>query len=627
MIAFAIFAGILLVLTASGFAQSDTLPSFAHTDIRYMRLVLDVDPADSFIYGDANICFDVRNSDVYLPIKLELSNAFASVAVFHNGTPLPYIHNGNNICISAPSHWQSSDSIQIVYHGNPSESGLGSVHFDNHDGSPIFWTLSEPYGARDWFPCKQELSDKIDSSCIIVKCPAKYRAASIGILRREYVDHGIRISEWHHNYPCAYYLIAVAVSNYKVYSDWVTLHNGDSIEIVNYVYPERYEQWKRKTCRLAPALRMLCDTFGIYPFIKEKYGHAQFGWHGGMEHQTMSFVSTPDLDLLIHELAHQWFGNAITANSWSDIFLHEGFATYCEMLASELGIGQSCNTVQWRRASIAEICHNHSNSLYCKDTTDANTIFNHSISYNKGAMMLHMLRKEMGDAHFFKCIRNYVEKYKYINTSANAFFATVTEETGRNYDWFVSQWLYGAGMPSFNIKWQQSSSYLIDFAITQTSSHPSVPFFKCKVPLMIYGSNGEKLLVRLNNYTNKQHFTINPGGILVTRIEFDPYCDIISYNNTISHEPKQPTSNIVINKDKNNTIKVSFPDTCDFNWYILKSTTSSDLSFRHQITGNRRIEIHTSDIPEGQYILILEGTNYYSTLLYISRKKKKKAKT
>lgn len=612
----------LICLSDEAYAQpTDT--SLALTDIKFVRLSIDVDPAKRFIKGRAQINFAVSDISLNRPTEIQLADDYIIKSINSHHKPLYYYRRNGHIRIYPVPEWSSLDSITIEYYGVPPSTGLGSVMFDRHESAPVFWTLSEPFGAMDWWPCKQDITDKIDSVAISVTCPEEYRAVSNGVLLSEHKKDGQRTAEWMHRYPIAYHLICVAVSNYRKYSDWLRNSTGDSVEMVNYVYPEKYDQWRRRTYKLQPAYKMMCDYFGDYPFAKEKYGQAQFGWSGGMEHQTMSFISNAGLDLMIHELAHQWFGNMVTCASWRDVFLHEGLATYCELLATEKGVAQSQDAVQWRRASIGRACRKPHGTLFVRGSLDVANVFDTDIVYNKGAMMLHTLRLEIGDQKFFACLRMLAEdaEGRYGNVSVSRFFDMVKSVCGRNMDWFFDQWFYGAGYPIYKIRWNQTSDGLVDVLISQDQSDKSVEFFRCKVPLMLHGENGEKTIFRLNNYYNNQHFTINPK-FDVSSVELDPYGDLITAGSEVESVLGRNFRSVQV-KNEQWGLKISLPDSSRYNWYIMRSMSNSKVSYRDRIGDSRRLDIHTSEMEEGKYILILEGKDYYSTIVNVWKRRKK----
>lgn len=604
--------------------QADT--SIANTDIRHVRLHLCVDPAVRYIKGYAEHIFAVDSGALQRPIDLQLADDYIINSISSRGKPLYYYRHHGHIRIYPDTEWGCIDSLSISYCGVPPCTGLGSVMFDKHDNVPVFWTLSEPFGAMDWWPCKQDITDKIDSVTITAECPERYRAASNGVVSAECIKNGVRTTVWKHSYPVCYHLIALAITNYRTYSEWLRLAGGDSLEIVNYVYPEKYDLWRRRTYKLLPAFKMMCDSFGTYPFHNEKYGHAQFGWQGGMEHQTMSFINTPSLNLMIHELAHHWFGNMISCSGWQDVFLHEGFATYCEMLAAEKGVGASSDAVQWRRACISGACGRPSESVRRNASGDACHIFDYGVSYCKGAMMLHMLRREIGDYLFFRLLKSYVSNplIRYGNTSASDFFGLADKITGRNLEWFFNQWFYGRGYPVYNIKWQQSADELVDILVSQSPADSAAGFFRCKVPLMMHGSNGEKTIFVLNNYYNNQLFTVNPK-FTVKHVELDPYRELVTQNGVVERESLDGGRTINIRRHPG-MIRINLPDSCNFDWYILRPMRNQGNSLMEMINGMRRIEINTSTIEEGKYILILKGRDYYSTIVNVWNRAARRSK-
>lgn len=608
-----------IILTAKEAASQTMDTSLALTDIKFVRLNIDVDPGKRYLKGRAELDFTVPDRSKTLPTEVELADEFIIKSIKSDSTSLYYYRTNGHVRIYPVPEWRGMDSITIEYYGVPPSSGLGSVVFDSHDNTPVFWTLSEPFGAMDWWPCKQDIRDKIDSISITISCPARYRAVANGVAVSERVKGDTRITEWQHHYPIAYHLICVAVSNYRKYSDWLRNSRGDSLEMVNYVYPEKYDQWRRRTYKLQPAYRMMCEYFGNYPFADERYGQAQFGWGGGMEHQTMSFISNAGLNLMIHELAHQWFGNMITSKRWEDIFLHEGLATYCEMLAIEKGVGASSDAPQWRLSCINRAIEKPHESLCRSQARNTDELFDYDVTYCKGAMMLHMLRQNLGDQNFFYCLKSYISNplYRYGNASIEDFINTVNTITGSNMDWFFNQWYYGKGHPRYDILWHQSVDDIVEIAIRQESTDPSVELFRGKVPMMLHGTNGEKIL-----YTpfsrNKYDYGVVAPKFTVKEIELDPYHEIIAEGEV---EPYRHDAGRIQIKKSQSIIKVELPDTSSFTHYWLRS---SKIAQTHYFGNQRKIEIQTSELPNGQYILSFNGRDYYCTTINIWNKRKKK---
>jgi aminopeptidase N len=270
-------------------------------DLYYHRMNWYVNPAVDSIRGAITSYFTALSPMNSIQFELNSPMVVESVK-FHNNLITTYTHTSNIITVTLPNTIpiNQKDSITINYKGSPPQGvGFGSFIQDSHNGVPIIWTLSEPFGAPDWWPCKNSLSDKIDSIDIYVTIPNQnqYRVASNGLLKSEAVAGPKKIFHWKHKYPIATYLIAIAVTNYQVYSDFASLHSG-TLEILNYVFPEDYTTAHSSTPDLIPVLQLYDSLFFDYPYMNEKYGHAQFGWGGGMEHQTMTFLVNFGYDLM-----------------------------------------------------------------------------------------------------------------------------------------------------------------------------------------------------------------------------------------------------------------------------------------------------------------------------------------
>jgi len=493
----------------------------SNIDVFYHRLEWQIDPAVYYIKGTVTTYFHAKQN--LNQLEFDLSDSLIVDSVIYHTVSIGFTQvPGDVLQINLPANIPSGnqDSLTVCYQGIPPSSGFGSFIQTTHDSVPVIWTLSEPYGAKDWWPCKQNLNDKIDSIDMFVTCPSAYRAAGNGLLVGEKSMGGLKVYHWKHRHPIAAYLIATALTNYEVYTDTVPLSTGN-LNMLNYVYPETKASAQSLTPALIPAMQLYDSLFIPYPFMDEKYGHAQFGWGGGMEHQTMSFVGAFSFALLAHELAHQWFGDFVTCGSWEDIWLNEGFATYCTALTYE-HLFNGIWWMPWKKQSIDYITTSPGGSVMVDDTTSVNRIFDGRLSYRKGAYVLHMLRWVTGDSAFFAGIRNYLLDSNIADGYALTadFQAHLEQSSGLNLSEFFNDWYYGQGFPVYQILWSQDADFNVNVHIYQSQSDPSVSFFEMPVPLLAKNTVQDSIIV-LHDSVNNQAFTFNPGFQLDSLI-FDP---------------------------------------------------------------------------------------------------------
>ncbi|MBU2921755.1 T9SS type A sorting domain-containing protein [Winogradskyella psychrotolerans] len=512
-------------------------------DVKYHRLELNIDPSVATISGDVTTYFEAK--EAMTEITFDLADNMIVSQVLQRGNNLSYTQNSDDeLIITLPTTQAQGvlDSLTVSYAGNPVSSGFGSFEQTTHgnDNDPIIWTLSEPYGAKGWWPCKQDLIDKIEDIDVYITTPVlnplnkPYVVVSNGLEQSQVVTGSEKTTHFKHGHPIPAYLIAVAVTNYEVYSHEVA-NNGSPFDIVNYVYPENLASAQASTGVTVDIMNLFTNLFEEYPFADEKYGHAQFGWGGGMEHTTISFMGSFNRGLIAHELAHQWFGNKITCGSWKDIWLNEGFATYLSGLVIE-GLDGASNFKSWRQQIVNNITSQPHGAVYLtdQDTTSVNRIFSSRLSYNKGAMVLHMLRKKLGDTDFYQGLQNYLDRpdlaYNYAKTED--FIDVMEAITGEDLDEFFNDWVYNQGYPTYAVNWNQDESQL-QLMVSQTQSHASVSFFEAEVPIRILGTFGESLDLVLNNTINNEQFfeTVN---FTVQEVLIDPDYHLISKNNTVS---------------------------------------------------------------------------------------------
>ena len=476
-------------------------------------------------------------------VTFDLADNMIVSQVIQNGNTLTFVQNTNDelvITLSSTLLQNNTGIVEITYSGTPQSSGFDSFEASTHSGAPILWTLSEPYGAKDWWPCKQDLNDKIDSIDIHITTPSfnsqneEYVAVSNGLEQSQVINGAIKTTHFKHDFPIPAYLVAIAATNYEVYTHEVD-NNGNPFDIVNYVYPESLATAQASTPVTVDIMNLFSDLFEEYPYASEKYGHAQFGWGGGMEHTTVSFMGGFSRGLIAHELAHQWFGDKITCGSWKDIWLNEGFATYLSGLVVEDFDGNAAFT-SWKQSKVNSITSQLDGSVYLtdQDTTNVSRIFNGRLSYNKGSMVLHMLRKKIGDVDFYQGIQNYLSNpnHAFGYAKSEDFIPIMESASGEDLTEFFNDWLYNQGHPSYTIGWSQANPAQVRFEVSQTQSHASVSYFEAPIPIRIHGIGGELLDVVLNNTSNNEVF-IEPVAFTVTSIEFDPEYDLISKNNSV----------------------------------------------------------------------------------------------
>lgn len=521
----------VLFVSATLLAANGSCAKHPTANIVYSRLYFEIDPAIRQVKGVVtHYLLTAHASDT---LYLLLSDSLQIDSIVYHGSATTWLRPGDGQLILPLQNELTNvlDSISVFYSGIPPENGTGSFQNELHQGVPIVWTLSEPYGASDWWPCQNALTDKIDSLDLVVKCPSGNKVASNGLLyRREHFDD-FEVWHWRHRYPIADYLVAFAITNYAYYEEYIPV-GSDTIFVANYVYPEDSADRRTRTGWIHDVYRLFSDLFGPYPFLAEKYGHAEMNRGGGMEHQTMTFIGSFDYEVMVHELAHQWFGDAITCGSWYDLWLNEGWATYSAALAYEHlqgGIYWKPWKDFWRNYVTSE----PDGVVQTLDTLNVPRLFDSRLTYGKAAYTLHMLRWVMTDSLFYQATRQYLDNPELSMGFAKTgdFKSHMEHVSGLDLETFFWQWLQGEGYPTYQVSWNQINDTL-SLLINQSTSHPSVDFFQMPLPLTVF-SAGEATQLRLDNDSQDQAYRLwFPSRI--DSILFDPDLWLLTGNNQVS---------------------------------------------------------------------------------------------
>ncbi|MCF6271433.1 MAG: M1 family metallopeptidase [Melioribacteraceae bacterium] len=424
-------------------------------DVLEYDLKLDVYQKEKIIRGVAKIkviTLDNRADD----IELDFYDNFKIISVKIDEMIASYIYEDNTIRIIKNLISNDTSNVEIAFEGEPQNLGMGSFSMDEKNGKQFLSTLNEPIFASTWFPCNDSPHDKAKLK-ISITHDSSMVTISNGNLVGTTTTGDRRTYSWATDYPIATYLISIYSAPYKIFSQKYYT-NYDSMNIDYYVTEEKYENAKIDFSKHPKYLQILGELFGEYPFIKEKYGVAEILWQqGAMESQTISsiggdFISGMNLneDILIHEVAHHWWGNSVTLKTWKDIWLNEGFATYSEALYYEATRGKKAlNSTMYSFAR--KLDSKNKETLYSPGVN----IFSANV-YNKGAWVLHMLRKEIGDSLFFTGVVAYYEKYKYSNANTEDLKSIFEIVSNIKLDKFFDQWLYkGTGFLELEITWSE----------------------------------------------------------------------------------------------------------------------------------------------------------------------------
>lgn len=608
----------------SGNYKSDTT-----IDVNYYKLELAVQTAPNLLKGKVTINSSVVTASTN-SLFYDFSNALTVDSITSAAGAINYTHSNNIISISLPRAFIQGEliSVTVYYHGVPDPTGLGSFIFGAHNGTPVIWTLSEPFGSSDWFPCKNVPSDKADSCDVWLTCAENFTAVSNGLLKEVITNgDGTKTFKWHGSYPIANYLISLAITNYAQYDLYFKYSPTDSMPFNNFIYPEHLSTLKPQIDKTIGMLSFFSSVYGLYPFIKEKYGHAEFGRLAGMEHQTISSMGFWSDGIIAHELTHQWFGDKITCKDWHHIWLNEGFATYGEALYEEYARGKIAydGFIQ----AIMNNAKTAQGSIYVQDVKNENEIFDGARTYAKGGTVLHMLRNVIGDSLYFASIK------RYASDTTLAYGSAVTEDfqrnieavTGQNLDYFFTQWIYGENYPKYNVSMTSSDagngSYNTSVRIEQ-SVNTNPAFFTMPVDIKLFFDGGDTTLTVFNNaqvqsftFSTKEKpntFKVDPANKILCRITGDEPVTPVSFSLSQNYpNPFNPATTISYQILRTADVQLKI--------YNMLGQEIKNFSYQNQKDGRYKIIFDSFGLSSGTYFYRLIATDTKSGEILFSDSK------
>jgi aminopeptidase N len=499
-------------------------------DIKFYHLDIAIERTNTDVSGNV-----LHRAEVTAPslsqYVFELHPNFIIDSIHVNQQLSSSSRTGNEIFVTLNTPASQGDQLEvrIWYRGTAPNSGSAAIGnglssaSSQSWGNRVTWSLSQPYAAYEWWPCKQVLTDKADSSWVFITTDSTNMAGANGLLTQVTTLGNKKRYEWKSSYPIAYYLISVSVARYIDYSIYANpAGSPNPVLIQNFIYdnPQTLPNFQADIDETKDMMEEMALLFGPYPFDREKYGHCMAPFSGGMEHQTMTTQGFFVFELTAHEIGHQWFGDHVTCATWSDIWVNEGFASYSEYLALEKLHPTDAAPHMFDVHS--NIMSQPGGSVWFTDTTQVSRIFNSRLTYNKGSAILHTLRFEVNnDSLFFLSLRNFLSQYGNSNATALQFKQVIENTTGMNFTTFFNQWFYGEGFPTFTVKWFHKDDQLY-LQNSQTVSMPSVtPLFDTPVEFRLNRGAGQDTLIRLQLNQASQVYALPVGGT-INSVTLDP---------------------------------------------------------------------------------------------------------
>ena len=458
-----------------------------------------------------------------------------------NGTPASFTRPDSTLIVNLGQTVPAGDTFEVAiyYHGTPQTGG--GVFGGGLSISPtLVYADNEPFGIKRWLPILDDPREKALLDFYIT-VPAGYEVVANGSFQGADTVGTQVTHHWHEGYPITPYLIVFAAAvQYAVW--WDTL-NVQGHPLPNVTAVQEYDSVTAvgAFAHLEDMLNYFSETFGLYPFINEKYGHVHAPYCA-MENQTNTFLEIAAWGDLVdwvvaHELAHQWWGDWVTLGDWRDIWLNEGFASYCEALYAGHRDGPEAyrEYMQYQMDMAVTYEPYPPYPLY-----DPDDLFGWAVVYKKGASVLHMLRHVVGDSTFFQILRTYGQTYAYSNAITEDFKAICEQVSGMDLDWFFDEWVYAPGHPKY--RWgywtENNTLYLM---VSQEPQNFGVPIFKMPIDIVIHTSTGTDTAVIWDSLQT-QTFAIPYTGTL-QNVEFDPYPWIMkeaTYTGVAENGPSNP---------------------------------------------------------------------------------------
>ena len=535
---FLFFVGALLVVASQAQDRTDSL-HIAHYDINLNI----TDFTNHIVYGYADLTA-VAKVDNLPQIDLDLTRLVAD-SVWLNGTSVSFDHEGDLLRIPLQNTTNHGDTIyvRVYYSGVPgTDSYFGGFYFKGeycYNIGVAFRDLPHNFG-RGWYPCLDFFTDK-STYTVNIETEATKRAICGGYLQDSIVtDSNTIIWKWKLDEPVPTYLTSVAVGNYAHFAD--TVHGIERVIPIDiYTYPSDFNRIEGSFANLKNSIHIFENRYGPYRWNRVGYVGVDFR-AGAMEHVTN--IAYPNFaisgnasyeTLYMHELSHMWFGDLITCQSAEDMWINEGFANYSEfVVAEELypsddpAVDGYKSGIRVQHREVLKGAHTDDGGYWALDQIPQNVTYG-TTTYDKGGIVVHTLRKYMGDSIFFEAIRAYLAHFEYQNVSSQAFFDFMGQYSGQNLQDFFEAWVDQPGFLHFSVDSLRptGNSNEYRFYVRQRLSHAHHFANSNLIDLTFFSSDNQMFTVERFAFDGE-------FGEGVVTLPFEPVLVIVDYDEKLA---------------------------------------------------------------------------------------------
>lgn len=532
----------IILYTLPLFAWADQYPINKNIDIKHYVFQLRLTDSNDEIIGTTQVTVNFKQAGI-LNFRLDLINkstekkdkGMVVEGVSISNTTVNYTHENDALIIYLPKSAVANETITftIKYHGIPFDGlRIGATKF----GDRSFFNENWPNRGRHWLPILDHPSDKATSE-FIVTAPSHYKVVSNGLLLEESsLGNNTMLTHWKQSVPVSSWLFVLGVADFAV--QYVDDFEGKSIQ--TWVYSKNREagfyDFKEPTKKV-----LAFYTKYVGPYAYEKLANIQTpSVNGGMETSSAIFYGENLVNgkgdertknIVVHEIAHQWFGNAVTEATWDDAWLSEGFATFFTLLYYENQYGQAeynNRIIKAKKAVLDMTIKMPDFSIIAPRTAEKEAVTT-GLTYQKGAWFLHMLRDKIGEQNFQKGIKSYYKKFYNANATTDEFRMEMEKAAGLDLKIFFKQWLYQPVNPKIDAIWTyDATSHKININLTQSQ----LTNFNFDIPIEIgYFTKDSKtpLLLKMNLNKKQLSQSFNVKGI-PENIEVDPRNVLLSSN-------------------------------------------------------------------------------------------------